>query len=342
MEEVRQTSGPDAVVDVSVLIMFFCRPEPLAQVFEQVRRARPTKLYLHQDGPREDCPSDLDGIRACREIVSRVDWRCEVHTLYRETNTGCGPAQYYAEKWMFDNESMGIVLEDDTVPSQSFFPFCTELLDRYRADTRIDRICGMNNTGVTSHVGSSYLFADSGSIWGWASWKRVVDTWDPTYAWLDDELALDQLASTFHDSAEFRAALKLARQRRDIGKPFHETVGRFSQRLNSRLMIVPQTNMISSCGATADASHAPSDLRVIPSRTRRLFMLEAHEIDFPLKHPEYVMRDPQFEAARRVTRFQRVVNALEYVLLLARYGEFRRMFLGLQRRMRRRRGQKQG
>lgn len=333
----RRSLTEQSNLDVAVLIMFFCRPEPLSLVFEQVRKARPSRLYLHQDGPRPERPSDIEGIAACRAIVTNIDWECEVHTLYRDTNIGCGPAQYYAERWMFETEEAGIVLEDDTVPSQAFFVFCRELLERYCDDHRIDRICGMNNTGVSHHTESSYLYALTGSIWGWASWKRVLDTWDPDYAWLDDAAALERLRCTFEDPAEYREFVQTARRRKSIGLPFHETVGGFAQRANNSLMIVPKFNMISSAGATADASHAPSDLRLIPARTRRLFSLEAHEIEFPLIHPKYVMRDPQFERARRVTRGQRTANAIEYAFLLIRYGEFRRILQGLQRRARRRR-----
>ena len=54
-----------SLVDVPVLILFFNRPQQLSQVFEQVRKARPSKLFLYQDGPRGE--RDLPGIKACRE-----------------------------------------------------------------------------------------------------------------------------------------------------------------------------------------------------------------------------------------------------------------------------------
>ena len=51
-----------ALVDVSVLILFFNRPKLLAQVFEQVKKARPARLFLYQDGPRGE--RDMQGIEA--------------------------------------------------------------------------------------------------------------------------------------------------------------------------------------------------------------------------------------------------------------------------------------
>lgn len=76
-----------SLVDVPVLILFFNRPQQLSQVFEQVRKARPSKLFLYQDGPRGE--RDLPGIKACREVVDQIDWECEVHRKYQEKNYGC-------------------------------------------------------------------------------------------------------------------------------------------------------------------------------------------------------------------------------------------------------------
>ncbi len=88
-----------ALVDVSVLILFFNRPKLLAQVFEQVKKARPARLFLYQDGPRGE--RDMPGIEACRKVVADIDWECEVHHNYQEKNYGCDPSEYMAQKWAF-------------------------------------------------------------------------------------------------------------------------------------------------------------------------------------------------------------------------------------------------
>lgn len=85
-----------ALVDVAVLILFFNRPRQLAQVFEQVKKARPSRLFLYQDGPRGE--KDLLGIEACRQVVADIDWECEVHQLYQEKNYGCDPSEYISDR----------------------------------------------------------------------------------------------------------------------------------------------------------------------------------------------------------------------------------------------------
>jgi hypothetical protein len=113
---------PPANIDVSVLILFFNRPDHLQQVFDEVRRARPARLFLYQDGPRDE--RDLPGIEACRNIVDNIDWQCDVHRRYQERNYGCDPSGFMSHNWAFSMTDKLIVLEDDVVPSQSFFPFC--------------------------------------------------------------------------------------------------------------------------------------------------------------------------------------------------------------------------
>ena len=120
-----------AKTDIAVLLLFFTRSDTFRQVFDAVRQARPSKLLLYQDGPRRE--RDMAGIEACRQIVSdeNIDWECEVHRNYLTKNQGCDPSGFLSHKWAFSIADKVIVLEDDVVPAQSFFPFCKEMLDRY-------------------------------------------------------------------------------------------------------------------------------------------------------------------------------------------------------------------
>lgn len=61
------------------------------------------------------------------------------------------------------------------MPAVSFFQFCKEMLDKYEYDTRISMIAGFNPEEITQDMPYDYFFTTTFSIWGWASWKRVVD-----------------------------------------------------------------------------------------------------------------------------------------------------------------------
>ena len=217
-------------VDVAVLLLFFNRPETFRQVFEQVRKARPSRLFLYQDGPRDE--RDMAGIEACREIASHIDWECEVHRQYLEHNQGCDPSGFRSHKWAFSLADKVIVLEDDTVPSVSFFRFCKEMLDRYENDERVMMISGFNIDEVSTDVREDYFFTSVFSIWGWASWRRVADLWDSDYSFMKDEYHIRQLKALVSQRRYRPDILRMFKDHSMSGKEFFETISWAAMLLN--------------------------------------------------------------------------------------------------------------
>lgn len=286
------------LIDVPVLLIFFCRVEQFSKVFEQVKIAKPSKLLLYQDGPREG-KNDLEGILKCREIAENIDWNCEVFKFYQEKNVGCDPSEFIAQKWAFSIVDRCVVLEDDDVPSQSFFPFCKELLEKYKDDERINMICGMNHLGVSEDCPYDYLFSSLGSIWGWASWKRVIDTWEENYNFLEDKYTLN-LLKNIRPLLGFKTLMERFIAHKKAGKAYYESINRSALHLNNRLNIVPQKNLISNIGISANATHASASMELYPKGIRRVFYMRTHELEFPLKHPKYIIEDVAY--GKTITR----------------------------------------
>ena len=323
-------------IDIPVLLIFFVRPEPLSKVFEQIKMARPSKLYLYQDGAREGREDDAKNVQICREIVSHIDWNCEVFYKYQDKNFGCDPSEYISQKWMFENEEYGIILEDDDVPSQSFFPFCKEMLDKYKDDDRIGMVCGMNTLGVTDSP-YSYLFAKSGSIWGWATWKRNYDQMDPSYSWLNDEYANEKLKNLIGNK-HYKLLMNTVLRHKAANKEYYETILGSFLLLNSKINIIPTKNLISNIGIGADGTHAVDSIDKLPKGIREIMHMKTYELNFPLNHPKYVLEDVEFK--KRLERklgygyplvnFYRNVESTIYRIFL---GDFKGLSKGLKRRM---------
>lgn len=272
--------------DIAVLLLFFNRPEQTAQVFEQIKKARPSKLFLYQDGAREG-RGDETGIDACRKVVDDIDWECEVHRKYQEKNYGCDPSEYISQKWMFSFVDKGIILEDDDVPSQSFFPFCKELLDKYENDMRVSMISGFCHLDKVD-LDVDYFFSKNGPVQGWATWKRTIDMWDPTYSFLNDSYVVD----TLRNNGDFPKKLEnTVRKHLASGKEHYESINRMERLLNNQLAIIPTRNMISNIGLTPGSVHTRQTLEELPPTIRRIFNKETFEYSFPLRHPKYVIED---------------------------------------------------
>ena len=324
-----------AKVDVAVLLLFFTRTDSFEKVFEAVRQARPSKLFLYQDGPRGE--RDMAGIEACRKIAENIDWECEVYRKYQERNYGCDPSEYLSQKWAFSIVDKCIVLEDDDVPSQSFFPFCKELLDRYEHDERISMISGFNTDEVTPDVADDYFFTSAQAIWGWASWRRVIDRWQGDYAFLDDENAMRLLRAKCKRQGFRAAMIDMARDHRASGKEFYETIMWADMVLNSGLAIMPTRNMVNNLGAVNDSTHF-SSLTTMNHRMRRIFTMKRYEIDFPLKHPRYVIENVDFkERYYKVHAWNhpwiKIQNSIEELFLNLMHGKFSFIGKAVKRRL---------
>ncbi len=276
--------------DIAVLCIFFARPEQFAKSFEQVRKARPKVLLLWQDGPREGRPDDIENIMKCREIADNIDWECEVHRNYHDKNMGCDPSTFYSHKWAFSIVDKCIILEDDIVPSESFFPFCKELLDKYENDTRVDRICGQTLYGGIPDKRYSYFFGRSGSSWGWASWRRVAETWEEDYGFINDDYYVDLARHRFNNK-RFEKSVAKIKERQKMGIPYWENIIGFRTTIHSGLVIYPRVNMVENVGTSANATHAPDDIAELPKEIQQMFITRAEDIEFPLQHPPYVIED---------------------------------------------------
>lgn len=161
------------MANVPILFLIFNRPDTTARVFEAIRAARPERLYIAADGPRAGREAEIELCAETRRITAAVDWPCEVTTLFREEHMGCGRAVSSAISWFFNSEPEGVILEDDCLPGVDYFPYCSELLAKYRHEEKVMFIGSTNFQGSIKRGDASYYFSSYSHVWGWASWRRA-------------------------------------------------------------------------------------------------------------------------------------------------------------------------
>jgi hypothetical protein len=164
---------------VPILYIVYNRPEETETSFKVLQELKPAKLYIAADGPRPDNESDRVNTNKVRDIVSSLNWPCEVKTLFSSSNLGCRRGVEKALDWFFTEEEEGIILEDDIIPNQAFFDYCQKMLERYRNDNAIFSVngCSIGYRNEKEPHGLTRYF----NMWGWATWKRsyqsVQETW---------------------------------------------------------------------------------------------------------------------------------------------------------------------
>lgn len=269
-----------------VLFIVFNRPGTTQVVFDAIRKVKPAKLYVAADGPRPGNSSDEEKCRLTRQIATNVDWDCEVKTLFREENVGCGRGPSGAYSWFFEQEEEGIILEDDCLPHQTFFYYCQELLEKFRNDTRIMHIAGSNfQNNWEKDKDYSYYFSSYPYEWGWATWRRAWQLYDFNVKQYP-ELIKKQYFKRYFDSwveKKYRLS-KIANSYKAENANWWDYQWSFTLFSNSGLSIVPHINLIENIGFGEDATHT---LSTNDNRKEN----KAHAIKLPLRHPSFVIRD---------------------------------------------------
>lgn len=266
-----------------ILLLIFNRPNTTQRVLSALATYKPQRLYIAADGPRQG-EGEEERCVAARLAAQAVDWECSISTLFREENLGLRRAVCEAIDWFFYKEEEGIILEDDCVPSPSFWPYCEELIDRYRDNSKVMAISGGNYQRGRWKPKESYYFSKYPHCWGWATWRRAWRLYDRDFQTLD---GFDESGGFAHWSdgcqefeEHFRNAFRAVHEGRLNSWAYCWT---FSCWANDGLTCLPAFNLVKNIGFNEYATHTRYG-------DSWLQFLEAGKLKFPLIHPAVIER----------------------------------------------------
>jgi hypothetical protein len=267
-----------------VAFLIFNRPDTTATVFAAIAKARPATLLVVADGPRVTRRGEEALCAAARAVISQVDWPCQVLTNFSDRNLGCRRRVSSGIDWVFSLVEEAIFLEDDCLPDPSFFPFCEQMLDRFRSDSRVMHIGGTNFQGAARVSGESYYFSRHVHVWGWASWRRAWHHYDVdmgAWTWARATGRVSDILSTPMERRVLTPLFdRVARGEIDTW----DTQWTVACRAQNALSVVPSQNLVSNIGFRGDATHTSDSGH--PVATMRTVPLAQ-----PLTHPAYALAD---------------------------------------------------
>jgi hypothetical protein len=252
-------------------------------------------LFVAADGARPHKCGESELCRQARDIIKQVDWNCEVQTLFQDENLGCGKGEFVAMQWFFDNVEEGIIVEDDTLPHASFFPYCAELLAKYRNDTRIMMISGYNPLQIWHPQKHDYFFSVCGNTWGWASWRRAWQHYDYHMRLWRHPAAVEAVRANTPTKFLFKRRKALYTKYFNLGA-VDEGIGKrdswdsqwvFCRLINSGMTIVPSRNLIQNIGFNEFAVHTTVQFFPLPTLQDGL--------EFPLRDNPIISVDREFD-----------------------------------------------
>jgi len=272
-----------------VVFIIFNRPETTQKVFDAIKQAQPKKLFVIADGARKNKPGEDSLCEQSRKIIEQVDWKCEIIKDYSDVNLGCKKRLSSGITRVFEQTEQAIFLEDDCLPSQSFFTYCENLLDFYQDNEKIMHIAGINFQFGKNTTEYSYYFSHFVHVWGWASWKRAWKLYDVQMRkWpevkgstiLDDFCVNDRAKRYWTEKFQLTYDGKI---------DTWDYQWNFACLMNNGLSVIPNKNLVSNIGFNTGGVHThekKSEWAGIP----------INELEFPLKHPPQIIRNKNADA----------------------------------------------
>jgi len=274
-----------APLHTPILFLIFNRPDTTKKVFNAIRQAKPKQLFVAADGPRENKEGEKEKCEQVRKILEQVDWDCEVKTLFRDKNLGCKIAVSSAIDWFFKNVEEGIILEDDCLPSQSFFWFCQELLEYYRNDTRIMHISGDNFQFGRKRGEGSYYFSKYSHVWGWATWRRAWKCFDVNMKSFEEFKTENQINNVFQIKQQQKYWIKNFELTYNGKINTWDYIWLYACFINNGLCIMPNKNLVSNLGFSKEGLHTKDENSIFSK-------MEIKEIE-EIKHANFILADQE-------------------------------------------------
>ncbi len=268
-----------------VVIVIYNRPDCAARLCGVIRDLLLHELVVVADGPRPT-PQDRELCRQTRAVVESIDFGCPVRRLYAQQNMTIARRVPEAVSTVLEQSEAVIVLEDDCIPSPSFFRFCIDLLQTLNDEEAVMMISGVNPLGDWLNGQADYLFSTLGHAQAWATWRRAWKHFKPgTTGWADPAVR-EAVARFVDDPEQFERRCQiygtsLSERSWDFQWAFHR------QRRHG-LCAVPSRNLVTHRGGDPRATNHTN-----PSLLDHL--ADAAELSFPLTRPTAMVPDRLFD-----------------------------------------------
>lgn len=215
--------------------------------------AENTDLIIYSDGPREE--NEAEAVSSVRRFLKKISGFKSIEIKERESNWGLSRSIITGVSEVVDMHRRIIVLEDDMVTSQYFLKFMNEALETYENDDDVISAHGYIFP-LGKELPETFFLKDPG-CWGWATWKRGWDLFEPDGQKLLEGLRKNKLLKKFDYNKSYPYSQMLIDQIN--GKNDSWAVRWYaSALLKDRLTLYPGRSLVHNTGNDSTGVHSGS------------------------------------------------------------------------------------
>ena len=212
--------------------------------------AEETELHVYADAPRN--AEAAVQVNSVRDYINTIAGFKSVTIHLREINLGVDENVILGVTEVINTYEKAIVMEDDLVSSKWFLKYMNDALDLYQDQVNVASIHGYL-LPIKQQLDAPF-FLKGADCWGWATWKRAWDLFEPDSTLLLSKLQQRKLESEFdfNNSYPYTQALKDQAEGRTLCWDIRWYASAF---LANMLTMHPGQSLISNIGHDNSGTH---------------------------------------------------------------------------------------
>ncbi len=241
--------------NIPILILTYNRPNHLFKLVRRLKKINPKKIYISCDGPKNNF--DTFQILKIKKNIQFFNKKTKIYSNFLKKNYGIKYGPQKGIDWYFKNEKLGIILEDDCIPSDFFFKYMKYLLYKYKNHKKIYAISGYNHLEKTNYGDGTYFLSNYFLCWGWGTWKKVWEKSDKELTSYIKGNSFKKLKKKFQNELEFKYWEKI------IKNVYNEKIKTWDIQFMASMWkknsycILPNINMIKNIGFDQTSTTSP-------------------------------------------------------------------------------------
>ena len=194
-----------------VALFVYNRPAHTRRTLESLAanaEARETELSIYADAAKPDATAEEhERVRQVRGVIREEEWCGSVTIIESETNRGLADSIIHGVREVLARSGCVIVLEDDLRLASTFLSYMNSALRCYENDPEVMHVSGYMFP-VAAELPETF-FLRLTSSWGWATWRRAFDQFEPDAGKLLAQLRERDLLETFNLEGAYDFAAQL-------------------------------------------------------------------------------------------------------------------------------------
>jgi len=248
--------------------------------------AKYSDLYIFADGPKNSfSDKDHEQLSKTRKLIKNIKGFKKVTIKESRVNKGLATSVITGVTQLIDEYGSVIVIEDDLITGKGFIQYMNNALNLYKNQEEVISIHGYNLPIKVRNLTDTF-FLKGADCWGWATWKRGWELYNPDTPFLIDQLVAKNMQASFNLNNSY-PYMNMLKDQVD-GKIDSWAINWYASAfLNNKLTLYPKKSLVTNIGLDGSGTHSGiKKFKNKPATKCKIYAIPLQESDLALKYIE--------------------------------------------------------